>query len=44
MESTEHDTDAMPQEGTLTIFYWHEEPDYESAWWWDDDDEPSEEP
>jgi hypothetical protein len=32
-------------EGSLTVFYWHEEPDYESAWWWDDDYAgPTEEP
>jgi hypothetical protein len=31
----EPDTDNA--EGPLTVFYWHEEPDYEDAWWWDED-------
>jgi hypothetical protein len=30
-------TDTDNAEGVLTVFYWHEEPDYEYAWWWDDD-------
>ncbi len=44
MEPVTTDSET-PNDGVLTVFYRHEEPDYEDAWWWDDDYEgPTEEP
>ena len=43
MDRDANDHEVPADEGTLTVFFWHEEPDYEDAWWWDDDYEPTEE-